>query len=363
MTQTDNNKVLVAMSGGVDSSVTAGLLQKQGYDVSGIFMRLGQSRVSDKDQELAEQDARKVADELGIELFTVDFQDELKGIVDYFVEEYRAGRTPNPCIMCNRRLKFGKVVDFAIEHGFGFSSTGHYARITNTDSGPRLTRAVDMSKDQSYSLFGMGYSRLSRVIFPTGEYNKTQIREIAKGMGLAVHDKDDSMEICFVPDDDYIGLLRDLAPDLDRHGKVVDTTGKELGEHMGVHRFTIGQRKGLNIPLGYPAYVTSIDSRTNTVVLGSKEDVCSDILYANDMVWLSETPPTESFRARVQVRYNNRNAAAGEIIPIWEDDNYTGRMKVIFDEPVLAVTPGQAAVVYDGDYVLGGGWISSAKKK
>ncbi len=361
MTKAENRSVLVAMSGGVDSSVAAGLLKQEGYQVSGLFMRLGQNRGSSEDQQLAEDDARRVADVLDIELITADFRDELQGIIEYFVEEYRCGRTPNPCIMCNRRLKFGKVVDYAVDNGFGYSATGHYARMMETDIGMRLARAVDMSKDQSYSLFGMGYERQSRVLFPTGHYNKSEIRNIAKDMGLLVHDKGDSMEICFVPDDDYIALLAELAPELDRPGKVIDTSGKVVGDHMGVHRFTIGQRKGLNIPLGYPAYVVDIDAESNTVVLGDKQSAYSKELYAEDMIWLAKEPPREPFRACVQVRYNNRNAASGEIIPIWEGGEYSGKMQVVFDEPVLAVTPGQASVVYDGDFVMGGGWISSSK--
>ncbi|MBN2843503.1 MAG: tRNA 2-thiouridine(34) synthase MnmA [Sedimentisphaerales bacterium] len=363
MTDITDNKVLVAMSGGVDSSVAAGLLQEQGYRVSGLFMRLGQNRSSQADQQLAEDDARRVADVLGIELITVDFRQELEQIIDYFVAEYRSGRTPNPCIMCNRRLKFGRVIDYAREHGFGRVATGHYARVEHNADGSRLCRAVDLAKDQSYSLFGMGYTRLASVLFPTGDYHKSEIREIARRMNLPVHDKGDSMEICFVPDDDYIALLAELAPELDRPGNVIDTSGKVVGHHNGVHRFTIGQRKGVNIPLGYPAYVISIDPATNTVVVGGKEDAYSNILYACDMVWLSELPPVEPFEAAVQVRYNNRNAAQGIIYPIWHEGQYTGEMRVEFSEPVLAVTPGQAAVVYEGQYVSGGGWISSSVRR
>lgn len=361
MTETENRKVLVAMSGGVDSSVAAGLLRRAGYQVSGLFMRLGQSRVSTSDQQLAEDDARRVADLLDIELITVDFRDELQSIVKYFVDEYRSGRTPNPCIMCNRRLKFGKVIDYAIANGFAYSATGHYARMVTTETNKHLSRAVDMSKDQSYSLFGMGFERQERVLFPTGEYHKSEIRAIAKEMGLPVHDKGDSMEICFVPDDDYIGLLHELAPELERPGKVVDTSGKVVGEHNGVHQFTIGQRKGLNIPLGYPAYVVDIDPESNTVVLGDKQAAYSNKLFASDMIWLAKESPREPFRAKVQVRYNNRNAAAGTIYPIWEDGVYAGTMKVEFDEPVLAITPGQASVVYNENLVLGGGWIVGSK--
>ena len=345
------------MSGGVDSSATAGLLGQQGYEVSGLFMQLGQSRSSDSDQDIAEADAREVADKLGIELIVVDYRSEIEKVIEYFVSEYRAGRTPNPCVMCNRRLKFGKIVDFAMDKGFDYVATGHYARVEDGVNGKRLRRGADMGKDQSYSLFGMGSERLQRVMLPTGGYNKTEIRQIAKDMGLPVHAKSDSMEICFVPNDDYIALLAERAPELDRPGKVIDSTGKVLGEHSGIHRFTIGQRKGLGIPLGEPAYVIKLDAETNTVVLGNKDQAHSRELLASDMVWLTPGPPREPFRSLVQIRYNNRPGKPGMIIPIWEGDEYTGKMKVEFEEPILAVTPGQAAVVYDGEYVMGGGWI------
>ncbi len=345
------------MSGGVDSSATAGLLLRQGYRVSGLFMQLGQNRSSGSDQDVAEADARDVADKLGIELIVVDYRSEIEKIVDYFVAEYQAGRTPNPCVMCNRRLKFGKIADYALDQGFDYVATGHYARVEDGPNGKRLRRGADMGKDQSYSLFGMGLERLQRVILPTGGYHKNEIRQIAKDMDLPVHAKSDSMEICFVPNDDYIALLAERAPELDRPGKVIDSTGKVLGEHNGIHRVTIGQRKGLGIPLGDPAYVIKLDAETNTVVLGNKEQAHSPELSAGDMVWLMPEPPREPFDSLVQIRYNNRPGKPGRIIPIWDGDNYTGRMKVEFEEPILAVTPGQAAVVYDGEYVLGGGWI------
>ena len=357
MTDANNKKVLVAMSGGVDSSTTAALLLQQGYEVSGLFMQLGQNRGSDSDQDLAESDARDVADILGIKLIVVDYRSEIEKVIEYFVSEYRAGRTPNPCVMCNRRLKFGKIVDFATDQGFDFVATGHYARVEDGSDGKRLRRGADMGKDQSYSLFGMGSERLQRVLLPMGGYNKNEIRQIAKDMKLPVHAKSDSMEICFVPNDDYIALLAERAPELDRPGKVIDSDGKVLGEHNGVHRFTIGQRKGLGIPLGEPAYVIKLDAETNTVVLGNKQQAHSSSLSAYDMVWLTPNPPREPFRSLIQVRYNNRPGKPGMVIPVWDGDNYTGRMKVEFDEPMLAVTPGQAAVVYDGEYVLGGGWI------
>ena len=357
MTDTIKKKVLVAMSGGVDSSTTAGLLLQQGYDVTGFFMQLGQNRGSSSDQDIAEADARKVADKLGIELIAVDYRSEIEKVIEYFVSEYKAGRTPNPCVMCNRRLKFGKIVDFAIDQGFDFVATGHYARIEDGPAGKRLRRGADMGKDQSYSLFGMGSDRLQRVILPTGHYNKDETRQIAKDMGLPVHAKSDSMEICFVPNDDYIALLAERAPELDRPGDVINAEGKVLGHHNGIHRFTIGQRKGLGIPLGEPAYVIKLDAETNTVVLGNKEQAHSPELFARDMVWLTPEPPREPFKSLVQIRYNNRPGKPATIIPIWDGDTYTDRIKVEFDEPALAVTPGQAAVIYDGEYVTAGGWI------
>ncbi|MBN1437605.1 MAG: tRNA 2-thiouridine(34) synthase MnmA [Sedimentisphaerales bacterium] len=347
--------VLVAMSGGVDSSVTAALLQRAGYEVRGVYMRLGvagEDTFGDASTDGAD-DARLVADMLGIELDVLDFREQLKGIVDYFVDEYRHARTPNPCVLCNRRLKFGALIDHADEVGAKFFATGHYARMAQTEQGARLCRAWDYKKDQSYVLFGMGRENQGRVLLPLGDYHKVQVRSFAQELKLPIHDKSESQEICFIPDDDYARVVAEHAPELVKPGVVINSAGEVLGEHNGIFRYTIGQRRGLGIALGDPAYVIRLDAETNTVVLGSREELLSGTFVTENMIWLVDRP-VGSLEVSAQIRYNHRGAPA-KITPL--DD---GRVRVDFAEPVSAVTPGQAAVFYDKDgFVLGGGWIAS----
>jgi tRNA-specific 2-thiouridylase len=361
---TDKPGVLVAMSGGVDSSVTAGLLQRAGYNCTGVFMCLGQAAkesgshpgcCSPEDA----RDAQEIAARLGIEFHVLNFQKDLEMIVNYFVQEYKRARTPNPCIICNSRLKFGKLLEFAEMIDASYVATGHYARIMEVDGHKRLCRGIDYSKDQSYALFGMNKANLSRILLPLGEYTKSQVRHLAREMSLPVHDKGESQEICFVPDDDYARLVAQRMPELCKKGQVINTQGKVLGEHNGIFRYTIGQRKGLGIALGEPAYVVRLDAKTNTVVLGTREDLMQKHLWASQVNWLVEPIPAEPFAATIQIRYNHRGAA-GIVTPLPNSDGI-GNVRVDFNEPVPAITPGQAAVFYKDEYILGGGWIDQGE--
>jgi tRNA-specific 2-thiouridylase len=459
------SRVVLAMSGGVDSSVAAWLLREQGHDVVGVFMRHGQEQPSPpaplpKDEgNCGKQgcctaadaaDARRVADMLDIPFYAVNFEQEFARIVDYFVAEYTAGRTPNPCIVCNTWLKFGRLFDYADNIGADFVATGHYARLVHVshsteqpadgapaDSVPRLRRSsaesspptgtackqavahddgialcrgLDESKDQSYVLFGIQRRLLPRLMFPVGEHRKEEIRRIAVRLGLRVAAKRDSQEICFVPDQDHARFIRQHRGPLDTSGEIVTSDGTIVGRHDGFERFTVGQRKGLGVALGEPRYVVRIEPATRRVVFGTQEELARRELYAAGANWLvgerdqgsgvrsqevgqtglgtsepsevgggqravssesdignlkseirsskSENPtdpqslsPLRCFRAEVKIRYRSRPVPATvELLP-------GGRFHVCFDEACYAVAPGQAAVCYDGDRVLGGGWI------
>ncbi len=357
-------KVVVAMSGGVDSSVAAGLLCEQGYDVVGLFMRTGvEAAAAPEDPNVRRHqgccsaadaaDARFVAGKLGIPFYALDFAEEFDGIIDYFAAEYERGRTPNPCVVCNDKLKFGKLVDYADAVGADFIATGHYACLDRIDREPVLRRAFDRSKDQSYVLFGIQRRLLGRMKLPIGHLNKDQVRDHARRMGLPVADKPDSVEICFVPDQDYARLVRERRPEAFRPGKVVHTDGRVLGQHDGVGRFTIGQRRGLGIAAGHPIYVTSINARDNTVIVGERDALLARGLVAKNCNFLVDVP-IGPFEAEVKIRYLHTPAAATvECL-----DQTT--ISVRFEHLQVAVTPGQAAVIYDGDFVVGGGWIDRA---
>ncbi len=350
-------KVLMAMSGGVDSSVAAALLQRQGYDVTGVFLCLGNAADADAEgsgccspQDAA--DARRVADQLGIPMFVLNLADAFGAIIDYFVAEYRRGRTPNPCLHCNARIKFGRLMDRAEELGMDYVATGHYARMKNTPR-PSIARGVAREKDQSYALFGIERRRLAKVLLPIGELGgKAEVRQIARDQGLQVHDKPDSQEICFVPDDDYSDILRRRAPDALTAGNIVNSAGEVLGRHEGYARYTIGQRKGLRVAAGVPMYVTHIDPATATVTIGPREEALGQRLSASGANWHADV--SGEFDATVQIRYNHAGAPARVIL--------TGpdTFEVEFASPIAAITPGQAAVVYRDDVMLGGGWIAAA---
>ena len=350
-------RVLVAMSGGIDSSVSAALLIEEGWEAAGVFMRHGvapspsgrpgkQGCCSLDDA----WDARRVADKLGIPFYVLNFEREFDRIVTYFVDEYDRGATPNPCIRCNRDLKFGRLLDYADSIGAERVATGHYARVGERDGRPTLRRGVDGRKDQSYVLFPLTRSQLSRCVFPVGGLTKPQVRDVARKLDLRIADKPESQEICFVPDNDHRTLLKERLGDRVRPGEFVSPEGEVVGTHAGHQLFTIGQRKGLGVALGRPVYVVSIDPGTNRVVLGDDEDLQSREFAVDEVNWIAEVP-LEPVRAEVKIRYNGP-AADAVVHP-----RGSGAASVVFDEPQRAITPGQAAVFYRGDEVLGGGWI------
>ena len=372
----EREKVVVAMSGGVDSSVAAALLQRQGYDVVGCFMRLGSPNgVADAAEEtcatdaaakgkqgccsvLDAGDARRVAQLLDIPFYVLNFQDEFARVIDYFVDEYNRGRTPNPCVRCNDWLKFGRLAKYAEAVGAKYVASGHYARVgVDPQTGRRtLLRGLDHAKDQSYVLFGLPGDHVERMLLPIGEYEKHDVRRIAEELKLPVFNKPDSQEICFVPDQDYAGLVRRRSAVPFREGVLVGPGGETVGTHAGHQQFTIGQRKGLGVARGYPLYVIDIDPATARVTLGPKEQLLRTTVVANQINCVGPRLGTTSTPTRCQakIRYN----AAPQPAVVWRSGG--DELTVTFDQPQTAVAPGQAVVCYDGDVVLGGGWIESA---
>lgn len=396
------------MSGGVDSSVAASLLLRDGFDVVGCFMRLGSpgeslegmlsyddaaaGSVCDTGDSPASKrrgtnpptikigkqgccsindaaDARLVAAELGIPFYVCNFKKDFGRIIDYFVKEYVDGRTPNPCVRCNDWLKFGKLHEYARQIGADFVASGHYARVERVKGEHHLLRGVDHDKDQSYVLFGVQREQLSHMMLPIGGMEKPAVREVAKQRGLPVFDKPDSQEICFVPDNDYAGLVERRAPDSAKRGAIVDTAGKVVGEHQGQHQFTIGQRRGLNLALGYRIYVVGKDVATNTVVVGGEDDLKSSVVEVGEANWLvGDDELREPRRVMAKFRYNTP-AAGATVERIFDSiatesvggkstpSGRTGRFIVRFDNSQIAVATGQAMVLYENDRVLGGGWI------
>ncbi len=374
-------RVVLAMSGGVDSSVAAHLLQQEGHDVVGVFMRHGEKSVAacavdaESSTELSTatlpvidarsdhkqgccsaadaQDARRVADQLDIPFYAVNFQSEFQQIIDYFVEQYVHGRTPNPCIVCNQWLKFGKLFDYADSVDAQYVATGHYARCILADDGtPWLCRGVDHDKDQSYVLFGIERERFQRMLLPVGQFRKSEIRQLALELGLRVADKRDSQEICFVTSGKHDEFVRARRGNQDTAGRIVTTEGAIVGHHAGIERFTVGQRKGLGVAMGSPYFVVRIDPTTYDVVIGRREQLARRELVAAKVSWLA-SPPVGEVRCRAKIRYNSPPALATAALL---DNN---RLHVQFDDPCYGVAPGQAVVCYDGDRVLGGGWIES----
>jgi tRNA-uridine 2-sulfurtransferase len=355
-------RVVLAMSGGVDSSVAAYLLKKQGHDVVGLFMRTGVHAAEDAGpahkkgccSALDAGDARRVADRLDIPFYALDFEADFGRIMDYFVAEYAQGRTPNPCVVCNNWLKFGKLWSYGKQLDADYIATGHYVRTAEVGGEHRLLRGLDPAKDQSYVLFGLRRGLLPKLLFPIGGYHKAEVRAIARELGLAgVADKPDSVEICFVPDNDHAAFIKRRRPDLDTAGDIVDKAGNVLASHDGIEKFTIGQRKGLGFGSASRRYVLDIVPDSRQVVIGDREELLAPALRASRVNWLI-APPAGPLSCRAKIRYRAEPATATVTA------TPAGGAHVAFAQPQSAITPGQAVVFYDGERVLGGGWIESA---
>ena len=372
-------RVVLAMSGGVDSSVAAHLLLEQGHDIIGVFMRHGEESAAACDLDSGEanpllpllqnradhkqgccsasdaEDARKVADKLSIPFYALNLQKDFSRIIDYFVDEYTIGRTPNPCVMCNNWIKFGRLFDYADSIDAEYVATGHYARLVHDQQNQiRLARGIDGTKDQAYVLFGIEQKYLSRMLLPVGGFPKTEIRDIARGISLRVADKKDSQEICFVTSGHHGDFVRQRRGEIDLSGEIITTDGTVVGRHSGIENYTIGQRKGLGVALGTPHYVVKINRDSRQVVLGSHDELGKTSLQADRTNWLITPEPEKPFRCQAQIRYNSAPQDATASI---SEMNGEQILQVTFDQSVHGIAPGQAVVCYDGNMVIGGGWI------
>ena len=347
------DRVFVAMSGGVDSSVAAALLVEQGFDVTGVMLHLWAEEENRCCAPRAVEDARAVARQLGIDFFLVDYEAEFKAcVVDYFVAEYSRGRTPNPCLACNRQIRFGRLLRHARTLGADAMATGHYARIDRINGAYRLQKGADPQKDQSYVLYMLGQEELQSLLFPVGAYTKAQVREMARARGLPIADKDESMEICFVTDDDYRRFLREHAPQSMEPGPILDRSGKEIGRHKGLPGYTVGQRRGLGIAAPEALYVLRLDMARNALIVGTARELGQRVLVADKVGYVSGRSPDGPVQVQAKIRYRALLADA-TWMPLEEE-----RARVAFDEPLRDITPGQAVVAYQGDLVLGGGIIN-----
>ena len=354
-------KVVVGMSGGVDSSVAAYLLKQQGYEVIGVTMQIWQKEDNQTVEEnggccglSAVEDARRVAQMLDIPYYVMNFREEFdQKVIRYFMREYLNGRTPNPCIACNRYVKWESLLQRSMQIGADYIATGHYARIEQLQNGRYAIRnSVTAAKDQTYALYNLTQEQLMRTKMPVGAYEKSQVRAIAEELGLYVAHKPDSMEICFVPDQDYARFIEENSGKKIPEGNFVTTDGKIVGRHRGITHYTVGQRKGLNLSMGKPVFVLEIRPETNEVVIGDGTEVYADRLICSDLNFMSVPDFPDDFPVVAKIRYNHRGTKA-HVRRIGADE-----AEVIFEEPVRAVTPGQAVVFYDGEYVAGGGTIS-----
>lgn len=359
---TQRKRVVIAMSGGVDSSVAAALLVEAGYEVVGMMMRLWSeggaenlpNRCCTPDQQA---DARRVANILGIPFYVLDTRQVFRQrIVDFFIEAHSQGLTPNPCLQCNRQIRFGFLLEQARSIGADFLATGHHARVRHSDGAPsRLMRARDEQKDQSYVLNVLSQQQLQQALFPIGEYTKPRIRELAAAAGLPSASKKDSQDLCFLGNGDYRAFLYRERPSLMEKGPIRHSDGRYLGEHKGLASYTVGQRRGLGIGASSPLYVLALDTKRNTLIVGDRQELAQRVFFVHSVNWQSGEPSPDVFRAQVQIRY--RAHAHPAQISVLQD----GRVRVLLEEPLLAITPGQGAVFYNGETVLGGGLIEKSE--